>query len=79
MRNANFVVLPTIIKQPGQYRTRSGEIVTIVKVAQRHPDSAVSPCYAAKGNYPCGIKEHWDVSGRIYPSMKSGNDILEAT
>lgn len=72
MRNANHVVLPTIIDEPGRYLTRNGEIVVIAKI-----DRSYGASYAAHGSYPNKVEDRWDVSGRLYPSMLSNNDIIQ--
>lgn len=71
MRNANYVVLPTIITGPGQYVTRGGETVTITSVRPGNGEP-----YAAQGGYANGVEECWDVSGRLYPNILSDNDIV---
>jgi hypothetical protein len=66
MRHANHVALPIVITEPGKYRTRCGEIVTIETVRQ----------YDASGRYSNQIPDTWDLSGRLYPSTLSDNDII---
>lgn len=76
MRHANHVVLPTIITGPGPYVTRCGETVTVSHV-DRHPRSSLDRGpYAAHGSYHGQVAESWDVSGRLYPNVMSGNDIV---
>lgn len=65
MRHPNFVTLPTVIDAPGQYRTRSGGIVTVTSVHKS----------VAEGHYSDNINETWDVSGRLLASLTS-NDIV---
>jgi hypothetical protein len=71
MRNANYVVLPTIVTGPGEYVTRCGERVTINEVRPGRGEP-----YAAQGVYANGVEEAWDVSGRLYPTILSNNDIV---
>jgi len=66
MRHVNHIGKPTIIDEPGIYRTRCGELVTVNKVVE----------HVACGEYPNGIPDTWDVNGRLYPSSESDNDIV---
>lgn len=61
-------ILPTIIDALGFYKTRCGEIVRIEEIS-------TGPM-GAKGIYPCGIREFWDISGRIWSSKECDNDIV---
>lgn len=67
---APLVTLPVIIDEPGQYRTRRGEVVKINKVSKRHD-------LGCQGLYPEGTLEHWHKSGRIFAGRDSWNDIVE--
>jgi hypothetical protein len=69
MRRVSFIVQPTIITRPGNYRTRGGEVVTIENIGRG--------AYAAQGHYPNGTNERWDICGRVLPFSLSQNDILE--
>ncbi len=62
--------LPVIVDAPGNYVTRSGEVVTITAVKK------ASYGLTCKGVYPQGILETWTKSGHIFPSIESGNDIV---
>lgn len=64
-----FVNLPTIITEPGKYRTRSGEIVNIVESSTRH-------VFGCMGTYPEGIEDRWHKTGRLYAHTLSPNDII---
>ena len=65
-----WLALPLIVLEPGQYRTRAGQIVTINTVSDRP--------FGCKGNYPNGIVERWHPTGRIFTSdLKTTNDIME--
>jgi hypothetical protein len=63
-----FFSLPIIIKAPGRYKTRGGEIVTV--------DRIVRGSYGAHGHYENGTPERWDVNGRTLPFSESNNDIV---
>ena len=71
MRLANLVSLPSIIKSPGQYRTRCGDTVTVTRLS-----TGLSGGWAF-GYYDGSlIQESWDVSGRILPFTPTQNDIV---
>jgi hypothetical protein len=59
--------LPRLITEPGQYLSRCGEIITITDVTDKY----------AFGTYPNGVKEHWDLTGRIWFNKECDNDIIE--
>lgn len=61
--------LPIIITEPGQYVTRSGEVVTVDVVKQ----SLYADC---RGRYSNGVEERWNCSGRIWTGQECQNDIL---
>ena len=67
---SGFIGKPTIIVKPGEYKTRSGEIVVISKVTE----SFYLQCY---GYYKNGVAESWHKSGRIFANVISENDIVE--
>lgn len=67
---APLVTKPTIITEPGQYRTRGGEIVTVETVSVR-------PDFGCTGHYEHGTRERWHKSGRIFAGMESQHDIVE--
>lgn len=67
---APLVTLPRLIDQPGQYRTRSGELVTVDVASPRHR-------FACAGRYSDGVTECWHPSGRLYGTTESQNDIVE--
>lgn len=60
--------LAVIIKHPGEYLTRKGEVVRIETVAAGRQ-------FACKGVYSCGTVDHWHRSGRLYVGRESINDI----
>lgn len=66
---APLVTLPSIIVQPGRYRTRSGDIVTLDAVSIRHDFGCV-------GSYPNGVRDAWHKSGRLYATGECRNDIV---
>jgi hypothetical protein len=66
VRLATLVALPTVITGPGKYRTRSGEVVTIVEPWRGW----------WRGAYPSGTPEAWDPSGRLLPFSETGNDVV---
>lgn len=71
LRDWNMIKRPTIIDGEGEYITRSGERVKV-----SHMNTRGTP-YAAHGYYlSSGIKESWDVCGRIFPNVESANDIV---
>lgn len=63
---------PVIIDEPGNYTTRSGEVVTITAVSTRHD-------FACTGTYQNGTKEGWHKSGHLYVNQGSQNDIVKKT
>ncbi|MBS0368975.1 MAG: hypothetical protein JSS57_07230 [Proteobacteria bacterium] len=65
----SLVTKPDIIVAPGQYRTRSGETVSIDEVSTRHD-------FGCLGAYPDGTRERWHKSGRLYATMECANDII---
>nr|WP_316651559.1 hypothetical protein [uncultured Gellertiella sp.] len=66
---APLVTLPDVITEPGTYRTRAGELVSVVSVSKRHDLGCV-------GFYPEGTQEHWHKIGRIFATITSWNDIV---
>lgn len=68
---APLVTKPVIITAPGCYLTRAGELVTINVASWRNDHGCV-------GTYSNGVADRWHRSGRIYPGMESGNDIVRA-
>lgn len=67
---ASLAVRPDIITEPGQYRTRAGETVTIHTVSTRQD-------FGCFGRYDgCGVAERWHKCGAIFHSIQSANDIL---
>jgi hypothetical protein len=63
------ISLPQVITGPGQYRTRGGEVVTVMGFSG-HRD------FWAHGSYSNGVKESWMPSGRVLPGYLSQNDIV---
>ncbi|MCF5374488.1 hypothetical protein [Pseudomonas syringae] len=75
MADAYFYPLifpPTVITEPGQYKTRCGEIVTVESTSAKH-DFANRGFY---GNTESRIDESWHRSGRINASRQTTNDIV---
>lgn len=66
---APLVTLPLIVNEPGQYRTRCGETVTVLTVSKRHD-------FGCLGEYANGVAEGWHRSGRLYASRECSNDIV---
>lgn len=66
---APLVTRPTVIRQPGKYITRKGEVVTITAVSGRHDFGCV-------GSYPNGVSEGWHRCGRIFATSLTENDII---
>lgn len=66
---APLVTLPVIITEPGQYRTRAGEVVTVKTVSKRND-------YGCRGHYRNGLLEFWHRSGRIFANVLSDHDIV---
>lgn len=66
---ASLVLLPTVVTEPGQYRTRGGEVVTVNTVSMRHN-------FGCSGVYADGTRERWHKSGRIYATRECRNDIV---
>lgn len=75
-RHPNFVTMPTIIVAVGQYVTRCGEIVTVEEIEIGPYGIPGAGVKAANGHYGNGIKESWDVSGRLYSGQTCDNDIV---
>ena len=74
MSTAKYVSMqlqPTVITSAGQYRTRAGEIVTITNAGSSYWHTSCD------GYYPCGTKDKWHISGRIYQGQECDNDIVE--
>lgn len=72
--NTALLSKPRIIVGPGQYVTRSGEIVTVKSIELPW----VRRFYGAVGHYPNGTQEKWDVSGRCLPLTLTDNDVVRA-
>lgn len=68
---APLVARPIIITQPGSYRTRRGEVVTVAEVSISHDFGCI-------GSYSDGTQERWHKSGRIFAGRETANDIIEA-
>lgn len=68
---AAFVVLPVVITGPGQYVTRSGEVVTVAQASSRH-------AFECRGAYSDGVSEAWHKSGRLLFGSETANDIVRA-
>lgn len=66
---APLVTLPVIIDEPGEYRTRKGEVVSVSIVSTVHDFECV-------GKYSSIIREGWHKSGRLYANWQSKNDIV---
>ena len=64
---AHFLSFPVIITEPGQYVTRSGEVVVIEDGSDFH---------WKRGRYPNGVRESWHRSGRIFSGQETPNDIV---
>lgn len=65
-----LVTMPTIITEPGQYLTRSGELVEITKVSAFHE-------FACAGTYAeAARRDDWHKSGRLYATLECANDIV---
>jgi hypothetical protein len=67
---ASLVALPTLIFQPGQYRTRCGETVTVDVASPRHR-------FTCAGVYSDGTPEWWHKTGRLFAHRETQNDIVE--
>lgn len=57
-----------IVTGPGQYLTRSGEVVTV--------ERTWTGILSARGHYSCGTPERWSLSGRILGGLITPNDIV---
>lgn len=66
-----LMFLKVIIDAPGDYLTRGGNRVTVVKASTRN-DSGCNGFYTA-----CKTPEHWHKSGRIFASRETQNDIVQ--
>lgn len=69
-----FIPLPRIIDAPGKYRTRGGDVVEVFHIAERRDPSG---WHRAWGEYDDGVKECWEISGLILPTLETDNDIIE--
>jgi hypothetical protein len=67
---AFFLSFPVVITTPGQYVTRSGEVVTVDDVSDHH---------WKPGMYSCGTIERWHRSGRIFSGQETANDIVASS
>jgi hypothetical protein len=61
-----FLFFPTIIDEVGTYITRCGEEVQI--------DYFLN--HEGWGAYSNNVKEHWHISGRVWPHKECDNDIV---
>lgn len=68
---APLVNLPVLITTPGDYRTRSGELVSIETVSERHD-------FRCTGRYVSGPVDCWHKSGRLLATSETANDIVQA-
>lgn len=61
--------LGVVINGPGEYLTRSGEVVTI---------EGIQPglLFKCVGAYADGTRENWHPSGRLLPGRETQNDIV---
>lgn len=66
---ASLVTLPTVIDGPGEYLTRSGEVVTIHTATPNHTFGCV-------GTYSDGVIDGWHKSGRVFAMRETINDII---
>ena len=66
-----FLTLPDVITSAGEYITRGGERVMVNAPSSRHE-------FGCRGTYPCGVRDSWHKSGRLYFSGVSANDIVRA-
>ena len=76
MASAYFYPLifpPTVITEPGQYKTRCGEIVTVESTSAKHNDFENRGFYGTK---EARIDEGWHRTGRINASRETANDIV---
>lgn len=64
---AFFLSKPVVITTPGQYVTRSGEVVEVDEANDYHWKF---------GRYPSGIRERWHCSGYIFSGRETPNDII---
>lgn len=60
---------PAVVTRPGEYLTRGGEVVVVESVEPRGP-------YGVRGRYRDGVKDTWDMTGRLLPGTLSQNDIV---
>jgi hypothetical protein len=65
---AFFLGFPVVITAPGQYVTRSGEVVEVDDDSSYH---------WKRGRYQCGTVETWHRSGRIFSGTETANDIVQ--
>lgn len=64
---AFFLSKPVVITTPGQYVTRSGEVVEVDDASDYH---------WKRGRYQDGTPESWHRSGRIFSGRETPNDII---
>jgi hypothetical protein len=69
---ASLVLLPVIITEPGRYRTRKGEIVTVERATRFHT-------FGCGGRYADDTVERWHKSGRLYAGRTCENDIVDVS
>ena len=66
----SLVALPVIIDENGEYKTRKGEIVLIVRTSKKND-------FGCDGWYDeSNILDSWHKSGRLYFGQLSDNDIV---
>ncbi len=68
---APLVSLACVIDAPGNYLTRSGEVVSITQVSQKYAHD-----FGNVGTYSGGIVDQWHRSGRIFAGTETQNDIV---
>ena len=66
---ASLTCLETVIRKPGAYRTRCGDVVRVERASNRHDFGCV-------GAHADGTRESWHRSGRVLPWSLSRNDVV---
>lgn len=66
---SSLVTKNVVIAEPGEYITRGGEKVAIIKASSNHD-------FGCRGKYATGQRDNWHKSGHVFFSKESVNDIV---
>lgn len=66
-----LMLLPVVVTRPGLYRTRAGAVVKIHSITERGT-------FRCHGEHDCGTPDRWSPSGRLFASLLSDHDLVQA-